>query len=150
MEKELKKYLKNGEFSNVKESTSKIMSSIKGKGNKSTELKFRMALVRAHISGWEINVKILPGKPDFYFPNHRIAIFIDGCYWHGCPIHGHIPKTRSDFWKAKIEKNIDQDRNNCNKLKEMEIVVFRFWELEIKDNNGLEKVINSLKMQIST
>ena len=132
MEKRLKKYLKAGEFNNVRELVSKIMSTIRGKNNRSTELTLRMELVRSGIKGWTLNVRELPGTPDFYFPKKRISIFVDGCYWHGCPKCGHIPKTRSDFWRAKINRNKQRDRIKRTRLKKMGIKPLGIWEHEKK------------------
>lgn len=133
MEKRLKKFLENGTFTNVSEERSKYMSAIKGKHNRSTELTLRMALIRAGINGWKMHYK-LPGKPDFYFPQFKIAIFVDGCYWHGCPKCGHIPKTRSEYWKAKISRNIQRDKKNKKLLQNEGITVIRLWEHELKKN----------------
>ncbi len=142
MEKRLKKYLNNGIFSNVSEKRSETMSAIRGKNNKSTELKLRMAFVRNGIKGWRLNYKKLPGTPDFYFENKKLAIFVDGCFWHGCPKCGHIPKTRSAFWEAKINRTIERDRKKSNDLKKLGIRSIRFWEHELKD---IDQVVYKIK-----
>src|SRR5688500_15793960 len=97
MEKLLRETLPGGQFLNVPKVRSRAMSAIRGKNNRSTEIKFRMALVRAGISGWSIHEN-LPGRPDVYFSGARVAVFLDGCFWHGCARCGHIPKTNSLFW----------------------------------------------------
>jgi DNA mismatch endonuclease (patch repair protein) len=75
---------------------SAVMSLIRGRGNKETELKL-ITLMRAHgIGGWRRGSK-LPGRPDFVFPRERLAVFIDGCFWHGCAIHATWPKNNADF-----------------------------------------------------
>lgn len=135
MEKDLKKYLPNGEFLNVPEKTKKTMSAIKGKNNKTTETRLRMALIRNRISGWLLQNKKLPGKPDFYFTIPKLAIFVDGCFWHGCPRCGHIPKTNTKFWESKITKNVKRDKKNNNELKKLGITLIRFWEHELKDKD---------------
>ena len=109
------------------------MSSIKGQNNKSTELKVRMALIRTKVKGWQLNKKDLPGKPDVYFENEKIAIFIDGCFWHGCPKCGHVPKTRSEFWEAKINRNKERDKEKNKELKKIGIKIIRFWEHQLSD-----------------
>ena len=144
MEKKLKKYLKDGKFTDVSAITSKTMSAIKGKNNKSTEMRLKMALVRDGFSGFVLHEKLLPGKPDIYFSDRKLAIFIDGCYWHGCPKCGHIPKTRTEFWKAKIERNITRDKLNRAKLRKIDIKPLRFWEHQLKKTEDLEKVINKI------
>lgn len=64
---------------------SKIMAAIKGRNNKSTELRLRMILVSLGISGWKMQKQGMPGRPDFYFESRKLIIFVDGCFWHGCP-----------------------------------------------------------------
>ena len=122
----------------------KFLLAIKGKNNRTTELYFKIFLVRNSIKGFKTNVKDLPGKPDFYFPNGRIAIFIDGCFWHGCPQCGHIPKTRSDFWLTKFNRNRERDQRNNATLKSMRINPVRIWEHELKDLNGLNHILSIL------
>jgi len=149
MEKKLKTHLNNGIFENVDPKRSTTMSSIKGKNNKSTELKLRMALIRNRISGWQLTHKELPGKPDFYFKKERIAIFVDGCFWHGCPICGHIPKTRTEFWEAKINRNKERDRLINRKLNKLDIKTLRFWEHELKKLDTVISRINNIIQQRS-
>src|SRR5271156_4916536 len=87
---------------------SERMSRIKGRRNQTTELAF-LALCRAgKIWGWRRHVA-LPGRPDVVFPKHRVAIFLDGCFWHGCPRHCKMPSTNSEFWALKIMTNRRRD-----------------------------------------
>jgi DNA mismatch endonuclease (patch repair protein) len=130
MEKILKKTLANGVFDAVKPVHSKVMKAVKGKGNKTTEVHFRLALVRAKISGWKMHAK-LTGKPDILFPNEKIAIFLDGCFWHGCPDCGHIPKTNTLYWLTKIARNKERDKINNELLKNNGYAILRFWEHEL-------------------
>ena len=81
----------------------------------------------------------LLGRPDIVFPKYKIAIFCDGCFWHGCPKHSKTPKTNAGFWQEKIIKNMERDREVNHLLMEMGWIVLRFWEHEIKDD--LENVI---------
>jgi DNA mismatch endonuclease, patch repair protein len=145
MERKLRKTLKGGKFSNVPSKRSQTMSAICGKNNRTTELTLRMALVRAGISGWKTNVKDLPGKPDFFFHKNNIAVFVDGCFWHGCPKCGHYPKTRSLFWKTKISRNKERDKNNRRKLRRRGIEVVRIWEHSLRESNIIISQINMLK-----
>jgi len=117
------------------------MGSIRGKGNKTTELKLRMGFVRAGLRGFRLHVGHLPGKPDFFFENAKLAIFVDGCFWHGCPKCGHIPKTRSAFWIAKFERNQGRDRKNIRLLKSNGIKVIRFWEHQLKAASDLRRAV---------
>jgi len=148
MEKYLKKHLFKGTFHNVPQKTSNTMSRIRGKNNKTTELKFKMYLIRNGISGFILNSKDLPGKPDFYFSKSNIAIFIDGCFWHGCPKCGHIPKTRSSFWKEKINRNKKRDKKFTRQLKNKGIHVIRLWEHQLNNKVYLENLIQKLRNQV--
>lgn len=136
MEKTLRQYLPGGSFRNVSERASRNLSSVRGRNNKTTELRLRLALVRARIRGWRLHARDLPGSPDFIFPRKKIVLFVDGCFWHGCPRCGHIPRTNTDFWRAKIRRNSERDVRNIEKLKEVGFRVIRIWEHELKDNLG--------------
>jgi len=144
MEKKLKKKLKGGKFDNVPLVRSRTMAAIRGKNNRTTELSLRMALVRAGIKEWETNVEDLAGKPDFFFRKKRLAVFVDGCFWHGCPKCGHYPKTRSSFWKTKILRNKERDKSNRRKLRRKGIKVVRIWEHSLKDPKHIGSKIKML------
>ncbi len=112
---------------------SKIMSSIKGKDT-SIELKVRKYLYH-HGFRYKKNVKELPGKPDIVMEKYKVVIFVNGCFWHhhyNCRF-ATIPKTRKEYWIPKIQKNIDNDIKNYNKLEQMDYRVIIIWECEIKD-----------------
>lgn len=108
------------------------MQAIRSKGNRSTEVRLRLMLVRSGISGWRMHPKNIPGTPDFFFPQHEVAVFIDGCYWHGCPKCGHIPKTNMEYWTAKIGRNKKRDRKYSRELKKQGYKVIRIWECILK------------------
>ena len=148
MEKRLKAKLPTGKFQNVPKARSKVMASISGKGNKSTELKLKMALVRAGVNGFTQNEKSIRGRPDFYFERNRLTVFVDGCFWHGCPKCGHIPKTNSDFWVAKIQRNRDRDFEVKEFLEGRGFTVFRIWECELKSKSGLNNVLDTLRAKL--
>ena len=78
------------------------------------------------------NYKRLLGSPDLYIPAFSLALFLDGCFFHGCPVHGHIPHTNSAFWRRKFLRNVRRDRCYRRKLREQGISVWRFWEHELK------------------
>lgn len=145
MERKLRKTLEDGKFKNISAKRSKTMAAIRGKNNRTTELRLRMALVRAGISGWKANVSELPGKPDFFFREHQIAIFVDGCFWHGCPKCGHYPKTRSKFWKTKILRNKERDKKNRRKLRKDGIKVVSIWEHSLETQKGLNLKIKQIR-----
>lgn len=131
MERRLSSILGDEGFGKVDPRHSRRMAAIRGKGNRSTERHFRLALVRSRIRGWRMHVRLLPGTPDFLFETERVAVFIDGCFWHGCPQCGHLPQTRSAFWHAKIQRNRERDQQKEIALSAARYQVARFWEHEI-------------------
>ncbi|MHB8597480.1 MAG: very short patch repair endonuclease [Ktedonobacteraceae bacterium] len=113
---------------------SRIMRSVRSTQNKSTEEKFKAALIETSIIGWEVRPD-MQYKPDFIFPKQRIAIFIDGCFWHGCPTCANKkPASNSEYWTAKVSRNQKRDRTAYEKLSSEGWLVLRFWEHEIKNN----------------
>ena len=134
MESVLRKKLPGGRFNNVPETHTGRMRAIRGKGNKSTERRFRALLIQAGFRGWPVHPPGYPGSPDFYFPAHRLVIFVDGCYWHGCPQCGHVPRVNRPYWKAKIERNQQRDQRNGQRLQEAGLRVLRLWEHELRDD----------------
>jgi DNA mismatch endonuclease (patch repair protein) len=133
MERLLKRQLPGGVFFGVTPQRSLTMGKIKSKGNRTTEQSFRLALVRAGIQGWVLHPKQVFGTPDFYFPTKKVAIFVDGCFWHGCPKCGHIPRTRSAFWRTKIERNRTRTKSVSRRLRGDGIRVLRIWEHELQE-----------------
>src|ERR1700737_4090369 len=91
------------------EQRSRNMASIRSKGNVTTEHAFIRLLREAKISGWRRHPKLL-GRPDFVFRSHRLSVFIDGCFWHGCPKCYRLPEDNRPYWKAKIIGNRRRDR----------------------------------------
>lgn len=128
----------------VDESRSKIMARVKSKGNKSTELKFIDALRAWSISGWRCRIDVL-GKPDFVFSKEKIAMFIDGCFWHGCSKHCRLPATNVQYWVDKIQGNIRRDKQVTKEIKKRGWIVFRFWEHELTGGASLSKKLNRMK-----
>ena len=106
------------------------MSRIRGKGNASTEQRMIRLFRERGIKGWRRNWP-LPGKPDFVFPKLRIALFVDGCFWHRCPKCYHKPATNADFWEAKIGRNVERDKEVSRELKNRGWKVVRVWEHEL-------------------
>ncbi len=144
MEKFLKAKLKNGRFENVSADRSKIMSCIPGRRNRSTEIALRFEFVRAGIRGWKMHFGIA-GRPDFFFPKQSLAVFVDGCFWHGCPRCGHIPKTRTPFWAAKIMRNQKSDGANLRLLRSQGIRVVRFWEHTLASPSGRRHAVEHVR-----
>lgn len=132
VERLLKAKLHRGRFENVSPLRARIMSAVRGRRNRTTELTLRMLLVRDGVRGWILHADSVPGHPDFYFTRRRLAVFVDGCFWHGCPMCGHVPKTRAPFWRAKIQRNSERDREITNRLRRAGIRVLRIWEHELR------------------
>ena len=103
------------------------MSRIRSRGNKDTELALVKFFRRHKITGWRRNQKVF-GKPDFIFRQVRLAVFVDGCFWHGCPRHGTQPKGNRAFWKKKFARNIARDRLVSRALRRAGWRVLRIWE----------------------
>lgn len=106
--------------------------SMLGNRNRDTspELALR-SLVHAAGLRYRVAAKPLEGMrrtADLVFRSAKVAVFIDGCYWHGCPEHFMLPKTNTDYWRDKIDRNIARDRNTDQRLAEADWVVLRFWE----------------------
>lgn len=124
-------------FTKPDESRSANMRSIRSAGNRTTELRLRSLFIRSGIQGWKVTPQGILGKPDFLFPKHNVAIFIDGCFWHACPKCGHTPKTNRKYWSAKIERNKQRDKRISNQLRRSGFTVVRIWECALKrDPNG--------------
>ncbi len=110
-----------------KKQRSATMSKIRSKGNLSTELKMVQLLKANDIHGWRRHQN-LPGKPDFIFRDRKVAVFIDGCFWHGCPRCYVKPKSHIDYWSEKIVKNRARSRKVNRELRTRGWTVLRFWE----------------------
>ena len=110
------------------------MSCIRGRDNKGTELAM-VRLFRAHgVTGWRRQQPVF-GRPDFVFHKQRLAVFVDGCFWHSCPIHGNLPASNRVFWKHKLDANRKRDRLVNRTLKARGWQVLRIWEHELKRCN---------------
>lgn len=106
---------------------SEIMSRVRGRGNKNTELEM-IALFRRHrITGWRRRARLF-GNPDFVFPESRVAIFVDGCFWHSCPKHATKPVNNAGFWRAKLERNQLRDKLVTRTLRRNGWKVVRVWQ----------------------
>ena len=116
----------------LSESTSKVMSANKAKNTK-PEILLRKALWEKGIRGYRLNWKKAPGRPDIAFPGKKIAIFINGCYWHRCPkCDLPLPKSNVQFWKDKFGKNVARDKKKNKELLDLGWHVLVFWECDIK------------------
>ena len=109
--------------------TSKRMAATRPRDNP-RELAVRSALHRIGLR-YRIHQRLIPGSSrtaDLVFPRHRLAVFLDGCFWHGCPLHGTSPKTNSDWWTEKLKTNKERDRSTNEILRAAGWSVLRIWE----------------------
>lgn len=123
---------------------SKCMSHIRGKDT-GPEIRLRRALRSSKLS-YRTGIP-LPGKPDIVLPNGQVAIFVDGCFWHKCPLHFTAPKAGADFWAAKILSNVERDQKNNFRLRRQGWSVLRFWEHEVADD--INAVIRRIRMRVA-
>ncbi len=110
---------------------SEIMRSVASK-NTQPELALRKALWRAGVRGWRVNLKTLDGKPDIVFGRAKVAVFVDGCFWHGCPDCYRAPKGNAEYWQAKVARNRLRDALVTARLRANRWRVLRFWEHELR------------------
>ena len=135
-------------FSTAKRS--EVMARIRSRGNSATEVAFLRLLRSNKITGWRRHIAIkLPEsikaagsikrrvKPDFVFKAHRVAVFIDGCFWHGCPVHGTSPKANGEFWSVKLGANRTRDRYVNRALRKANWAVLRVWEHQLPKRGDL-------------
>jgi len=107
------------------------MQKIRSKENRTTEGKLRMAMVRAKLKNWLVRPKNIFGNPDFLFKDERLAIFVDGCFWHGCKTCYRKPSTNRNYWSMKIIRNRRRDKKVSCLLNYQDIRVLRIWEHEL-------------------
>lgn len=105
------------------------------RGNRSLGSRPEMALRRQlHAAGlrYRVNLRLKVGdfsvRPDIVFPRAKVAVFMDGCFWHGCPQHGTRPRSNTEYWQAKIGRNISRDQRNTANLQANGWIVVRLWE----------------------
>lgn len=113
---------------------SEIMSKVHSKGNKSTELKLIQVFKGNGIIGWKRNYPV-KGHPDFVFLDKKIAIFVDGCFWHGHDCRNTRPSDNADYWTKKRERNMKHDKEITELFERRGWTVIRIWECELKKKN---------------
>lgn len=128
------------------EARSALMARVRGVGNKSTELRVESSLIEAGVTKWVKHPKHVQGRPDFYFPDQRMALFVDGCFWHACPqCARRTPGTRSTFWQNKIDGNRRRDNRIRRKLRAEGFHVARVWEHDLRSGTWLKRVQSMLR-----
>ena len=130
-----------------KSKRSDIMKKVRPSGNKTTELRLIKYFSSNHITGWRRKYKV-KGHPDFVFLDRRIAIFVDGCFWHGHDCRNTRPADNAEYWSEKRERNIKHDQEITELFEKRGWTVIRIWECELKrKNEGIlsNKLLNQLK-----
>ena len=125
----------------TKKARSTLMSKIRSSGNKSTEVKLRMALVREALAGWSLHPRHILGKPDFLFHTRRVLVFVDGCFWHGCHRCLRLPLQNRSYWSAKIEGNMTRAKKVTHSLRKQGFLVVRVWEHQLRTTAGLRNAV---------
>ncbi len=107
------------------------MARVRSHSNRSTELRLITIMKAAGITGWRRGV-VLAGKPDFVFRAERVVVFVDGCFWHGCPKCGEVPASNAEYWGKKITRNRKRDRRVGRMLRAKGWMVIRIWECALR------------------
>jgi DNA mismatch endonuclease (patch repair protein) len=116
----------------TREQRSRTMSHIRSRDT-GPELALRSSLWRKGGRGYRIHPMGVAGSPDIAYMGRKVAIFVDGCFWHRCPVCYREPSTNTEFWRLKMDRNVNRDRNVDSELAGLGWTVLRFWEHEIRD-----------------
>ena len=123
---------------------SDIMSKVRSNNNKSTELALIKFFKENNITGWKRNYPV-KGHPDFVFLDKKIAVFVDGCFWHGHDCRNTRPSDNAEYWQRKRERNIKHDKEVTAMFENRGWTVIRIWECELKNKNR-SALINKLSI----
>jgi DNA mismatch endonuclease (patch repair protein) len=126
----------------TKKKRSQVMAAIRSRGNRATELRLTSILRAAGITGWRRHQPI-PGRPDFTFRRARLAVFVDGCFWHGCRWHCRIPQDNRKYWRHKISRNANRDRSINRLLRKAGWRVLRIWGHSLRTPQAVIRRITS-------
>jgi DNA mismatch endonuclease (patch repair protein) len=127
-----------------KHKRSEVMSKVRSRGNKATELAMMKLFRQNHVTGWRRNQDVF-GRPDFLFRRSRLVLFVDGCFWHGCPRCYRRPKSNRKLWDAKIARNRERDCQVSRELRRLGWLVVRVWEHSLaKKGNALKRIQTAL------
>jgi len=126
----------------TREVRSKIMASVRTSGG-TTERKMEKLLRLRGICGYRKQWRVA-GKPDFAWPKSKVALFVDGCFWHGCPRCNRPSKSNTKFWKPKIVSNRRRDARVSRKLRKEGWSVLRVWECRIGEERTLSRIIRAV------
>jgi DNA mismatch endonuclease, patch repair protein len=121
---------------------SKIMAAVRSRGNTTTELPLAEQLWGAGIRGYRKHWPVA-GKPDFAWPGRKVAVFVDGCFWHGCTCK-YLPRTNTEFWRNKIEANKRRDRRVVRSLRKDGWTVIRVKECAVRKSATLARIARAV------
>ncbi|MDA8210194.1 MAG: very short patch repair endonuclease [Actinomycetota bacterium] len=126
---------------------SQIMAQIRGKDT-APEIRLRKALWASGLR-YRVHPK-LPGRPDIAFPRAKVAVFVDGCFWHSCPLHGKRPKSNTDYWQPKLERNRVRDCRVDRALADIGWISIRVWEHEVvgEVDSSVARIRESLRQRL--
>ena len=119
-----------------KRKRSQVMAAVRGRANRSTELRLVRIFRKNRIRGWRRHSSIA-GNADFMFRERRLVVFVDGCFWHGCPKHLRMPKSNTKYWRRKIDCNRVRDTSVSKLLRQRGWTVLRIWEHELRNEARL-------------
>jgi len=122
-----------------KATRSRMMAAVRSRGNRSTEVRLAKLLRKHRLSGWRRQYPI-HGTPDFCWPKSRVAVFVDGCFWHGCPRCRRAPKSNQAFWEAKVAENKRRAKEVGRILRKQGWVVIRIWECQIGKPSTIRRI----------
>jgi DNA mismatch endonuclease (patch repair protein) len=127
-----------------REKRSAVMARIRG--ITAPERRLRALLVQQRVRGFRVGAKVGNAKPDLVFPNDKVAVFVDGCFWHGCPRCYVRPKTRVSYWSSKIANNMRRDSRQRRALRRSGWHVVRVWECQLEQNPSgqIERILKFL------
>jgi DNA mismatch endonuclease (patch repair protein) len=132
-------------FSKAKRS--RVMSRIRSRGNKDTELRLIAILRRYRVVGWRRGQKLI-GNPDFVFRNEKVAVFVDGCFWHGCPRCYRAPTSNEGYWTTKHARNRLRDKKVSRGLRRLGWRVVRIWEHQLrKPESALKRILRARSVE---
>jgi len=123
---------------------SAVMSRIRSRDTR-PEIRLRKALWARGLR-YRLQVKPPTGRPDIVFKGARVAVFVDGCFWHGCPQHYVRPRSREEFWSNKLRENVGRDCRQTRDLEQADWRVCRFWECEVWEQ--LDRVVDTIHQAV--
>lgn len=147
--REMRSYIRDGRAPVPKsEKVSRTMSAIRAK-NTGPERVVREVLSRAGVRGYRLHWKCVAGRPDIAFPKRRVAVFVHGCFWHGCPYcKPKLPKTHRAFWKRKIETNKARDKRKVRELRRLGWRVVTVWACRLASDRGRDRALECIRAAV--